>query len=153
MNKLNWKGWLVLAAEILVVAAIVFVLVENRVSNYNWERGVETRVELASEGTVDIIDVRRSGDSFTIVQYLANEMTEQEYEKLTEEIYNAVEDAGKGFFRTVLARPNRDSSRWYAYTVVTCPTSLWLDKIYDSCEFDSPIWAELDNKNTRWANK
>lgn len=152
MNKLNWKGWLVLLAEALVVAALVYVTVGNRISNYNWERGVETRIEDASRGAVDIIDVRRGKDSFTIMQYLKSEMTEKEYENFTEEVYNSVEDAGKGFFTTILVRPNRDNSRWYAYTVVTCPTSLWLDRIYDSCEFNSPIWAELEDRNTRWAN-
>lgn len=153
MKKMNWKGYLILLAEVLVIAAIVTAVIGNRISNYNWERGVESRIELASKGNVDVIDVRREKDVFVLMLYTYGEMTEREWESYQEETYKSVEDAGKGYFTTLLVRPNGDKTRWYTYTIIQCPTSLWLDGIYDSCEVTAPLWAELDKKHTRWANK
>ena len=152
MNKMNWKGWLVLLAEVVVVAALVAVTIGNRVTTYNWERGVESRIELASKGGMDVIDARLDGDAFLLFINPAGEMTEKALEDTQQAEYDAVEEAGKGFFIIYLVRSNRERDRWYAFATLECATALYLESGYSSCDYKSPIWMEIPKKHTRWAN-
>ncbi len=150
---MNWKGYLILGAELLVVAALIFVTVGNRITTYNWERGVESSMELASKGAMDVIDARLDGDVFLLVLHTSSEMTEEVQEKTRQAEYDAVEQAGKGFFIVYLVRPNRDRDRWYAYARIECATALYLEAGYSTCTIESPIWMEIRSKNSRWVNK